>query len=287
MDMISMINSDPRSSWKAKPYKKWEGKTLEELREYLGTTLTVPETVRFPRYSARPRVSIPKQFDLRDAYPSCVSLHEVRDQQHCGSCWAFSGAEVLSDRFCIATNGTFNEHLSPEHMVQCDQSNYGCDGGYLDRLWKFLAKDGTVTDECKSYKSGGGHVPKCAQQCDDGSPLKLYKADPNTITLYSRYNLEAVQEDIMRYGSVQIGFKVYQDFFSYSSGVYQHKKGGLAGGHAVKIIGWGVDSVSGLPYWTVVNSWGYDWGMKGLFWILRGSNECDLESQMYAARPQL
>jgi hypothetical protein len=29
-----------------------------------------------------------------------------------------------------------------------------------------------------------------------------------------------------------MGFKVYQDFFSYSSGVYRHLRGGLAGGHA-------------------------------------------------------
>jgi hypothetical protein len=197
-DMIQSINADPSNTWKAKVYKKWEGKTLEQMRLMLGTTIPVPETVRFPRYSRRPSVSIPKEFDLRDAFPQCVSLHEVRDQQHCGSCWAFSGAEVLSDRFCIATNGSFNEHLSPEYMVQCDSSNYACQGGYLDRLWKFLGRAGTVTDKCKPYVSGKGNVPKCSTQCDDGSPMKFYKADTNTIKLYDKHNLEAVQEDIMK-----------------------------------------------------------------------------------------
>jgi C1A family cysteine protease len=52
----------------------------------------------------------------------------------------------------------------------------------------------------------------------------------------------------------------------------------------VKIIGWGVDSSSGLPYWNIANSWGNDWGMQGTFWILRGSNECNCESQLYSAR---
>lgn len=91
----------------------------------------------------------------------------------------------------------------------------------------------------------------------------------------------------MNYGSIQMGFRVYQDFFSYRSGVYRHLSGGLAGGHAVKVIGWGVDSASNLPYWIVANSWGTTWGNNGLFWILRGSNECDCEGMMYSARPQL
>ena len=60
---------------------------------------------------------------------------------------------------------------------------------------------------------------------------------------------------------------------------------GLAGGHAVRVVGWGVDSQSGLPYWTVANSWGEEWGMNGYFNFLRGSNECDCESQLYSARP--
>lgn len=33
------------------------------------------------------------------------------------------------------------------------------------------------------------------------------------------------------------------------------------GGHAVRILGWGVED--GTPYWLVGNSWNTDWGDNG------------------------
>lgn len=50
----------------------------------------------------------------------------------------------------------------------------------------------------------------------------------------------AIQTEIMTNGPIEVAFDVYEDFFSYTSGVYQHETGGLAGGHAVKMIGWGL-----------------------------------------------
>ncbi|VDM72573.1 unnamed protein product [Strongylus vulgaris] len=62
----------------------------------------------------------------------------------------------------------------------------------------------------------------------------------------------------------------------------QHVGGRQRGFHVVKIIGWGVDKVKNLPYWLVANSYNTDWGEKGLFRILRGSNECGIEEQVAA-----
>lgn len=45
------------------------------------------------------------------------------------------------------------------------------------------------------------------------------------------------------------------------SGVYQHVTGEMMGGHAVRILGWGVED--GTPYWLVGNSWNTDWGDSG------------------------
>jgi len=46
------------------------------------------------------------------------------------------------------------------------------------------------------------------------------------------------------------------------TGVYQHVTGGELGGHAVKMLGWGVEN--GTPYWLVANSWNTDWGDNGM-----------------------
>ena len=42
---------------------------------------------------------------------------------------------------------------------------------------------------------------------------------------------------------------VYSDFMRYKSGIYQRSSSELLGGHAVKIIGWGVEE--GVKYWLV------------------------------------
>jgi len=54
---------------------------------------------------------------------------------------------------------------------------------------------------------------------------------------------------------------------NYASGVYYHRTGGVMGGHAVKILGWGHDTTSGLDYWLCANSWNTSWGEKGYFKI--------------------
>ena len=68
-------------------------------------------------------------------------------------------------------------------------------------------------------------------------------------------------------------------------GVYHHVTNVILGGHAVKILGWGTEN--GTPYWLVANSWNYDWGDKGYFKILRGSNECGIEGDIVAGIPKI
>jgi len=58
----------------------------------------------------------------------------------------------------------------------------------------------------------------------------------------------------------------------YKSGVYEVLEGTskFQGGHAVKIIGWGIDKESKRDYWIVENSWGADWGINGYGHIATG-----------------
>jgi cathepsin B len=89
--------------------------------------------------------------------------------------------------------------------------------------------------------------------------------------------------EIYANGPMETAFDVYNDFFSYSSGVYQHVYGGYAGGHAVKILGWGTEN--GVDYWLCANSWGTSWGIDGFFKIKQG--DCNIDSTVYACTPNL
>jgi cathepsin B len=68
-------------------------------------------------------------------------------------------------------------------------------------------------------------------------------------------------------------------------GVYQHVTGSELGGHAIRILGWGVEN--GTPYWLIANSWNSDWGDNGYFRILQGRNECGIEASITAGLPRV
>jgi len=169
----------------------------------------------------------------------------------------------------------------------------GCNGGYPSGAWNYYHKTGLVTGwlynttgwcvpyslaPCDhhttgKYKPCGSSVatPKCKTTCSNGYP-GTYASDRWTASsVYSVPSQVAkIQTEIMTNGPVEAAFTVYDDFPTYKSGVYHHTTGGQLGGHAVKIVGWGVES--GTSYWLVANSWNEDWGLNGFFKIRRGNN---------------
>jgi cathepsin B len=281
--IINAVN-EANAGWTAGRNSIFNGKTLSQVKKMLGALLVQPISEQVYRINVAEGFA-PASFDSREKWPSCV--HTIRNQGQCGSCWAFAGSEVLSDRFCVASAGSINHVLSPQDMVSCDKGDLGCQGGYLDREWNYLVSTGIVTDACFPYVSGGGQVPKCpfdtAKKCVAGSTeeFKKYQAAKS----YHYANVDSIMADMMEKGPIMAGFKVYQDFFNYKSGVYKHVTGSFAGGHAIKIIGWGVDAATKQNYWIIANSWGESWGMKGYFWMLKDKNECEIETQMYAGDP--
>jgi cathepsin B len=91
-----------------------------------------------------------------------------------------------------------------------------------------------------------------------------------SINSYYLNTIDEIKGDIYTYGSVTAAFLVYEDFLTYKAGVYRHVTGKSLGGHAIKIIGWGVD------HWICINSWNESWGDKGTFRI--AFRECGIDS---------
>jgi cathepsin B len=241
----------------------------------LGTYI-VPSNKIYPKIEV---TATPTNFDARTQWASLI--HPVRDQQQCGSCWAFGASEALSDRFAIASKGKTIAVLSPEDLVSCDSTDYGCQGGYMENAWEYLENNGIVTDSCFPYTAGPGTEAPCASKCVDGSAWKKYKCKQNSIVHPT--TPDEIKTEIYKNGPMEGAFTVYEDFFNYKSGVYSHVSGGVAGGHAIKILGWGTES--GVDYWLCANSWGSGWGMAGFFKIKQG--DCDINDQVYACTPDL
>ncbi|CAH1271242.1 CTSB [Branchiostoma lanceolatum] len=261
----------PESVEEMKPEagQNFEGWTEADLKGLCGTILDDPDKDKIPfKLHDVSNLELPESFDAREQWPNCVE--PIRNQGHCGSCWAFAATEVLSDRFCIQSHGQVKVDLSPQYMVSCDRSDYGCNGGYLSHAWNFLQTKGTVTNGCMPYASQKGQVPSCSSTCIPGSTdgFGKYKARES----YRIHNdVKQIQMDIMTNGPVETAFTVYKDFMQYSGGVYRHEGGRELGGHAVKIVGWGEED--GVQFWRVANSWGPVWGEEGYFRIQVGDSE--------------
>jgi len=107
-----------------------------------------------------------------------------------------------------------------------------------------------------------------------------YSYTGSTVTVSG---VAGIQQAIMAGGPMSVAFTVYSDFENYVSGIYHHVSGAEAGGHAVKVVGWGVEN--GTEYWKIANSWNPHWGEKGYFRIKRGTNEGGIENQAVASAP--
>ena len=278
---IDAINADSRSTYVAGENEFFKGKTLEEAKSLMGTILEDHFKFSHPvkTFDHIKDSDIPDSFDATKQWPNFV--HPIRNQEQCGSCWAFSASEVLSDRFAIASNGSINVVLSPEDMVSCDNGDMGCNGGILSQAWKYLTNTGIVSDACFPYTAGQGTPSACPNgQCPGTGDWKKYKS----ADYYRLATVTDIQKAIMTNGPVQGGFEVYKSFMSYKSGVYSREWwqfwDELMGGHAIKIVGWGTEN--GEDYWLVANSWGPSWGLDGFFKIKRGVNECMIEETVYA-----
>jgi cathepsin B len=161
-----------KASWKAMEMEKnpMAKKTYAEIKNMLGAILTDDETDGAEHLSPTILSALPAAYDSR--VTGCV--HPIRDQEQCGSCWAFAGSETLSDRFCIASKGAIDVVLSPEDLVSCDRTNFGCNGGNLASEWKYMENKGIVSDTCFPYTAGAGKEATCATSCADGKAFTKY-----------------------------------------------------------------------------------------------------------------
>jgi len=303
-DIIRQVNSNPSSTWTAGVNRKFAKASIADAQRYLGVK---KNGFRLAEKAIEVDAdAIPDSFDARVQWGAmCPSVAEVRDQSACGSCWAFGAVEAQTDRTCIQSQGKTTPHLSAEDMNSCcDFCGMGCDGGDPGSAWQYWASTGVV--DGGNYTDGGCapySLPPCEHHIPAGKypkcPTNEYPT-PNCPTTCgngasftgskhigaSAYSISsdptAIQTEIMTNGPVEVAFTVYEDFLTYKSGVYQYQSGQELGGHAVKMLGWGMWTDGKTPYWIIANSWNSDWGNQGYFLILRGQDECGIEDDVVA-----
>jgi len=196
----------------------------------------------------------------------------VKNQGQCGSCWAFSTTGAVEGVHFNATGDLVS--LSEEELVDCDNRDYGCNGGWPYNGITFFSKHGAVSEADYPYTAYYGY----------GSPCQLSgKSIAATVTGY--VSLPSGDEAALKVASAQVGpisiaiDANHASFQQYSSGVYYEPYcSSTSLDHAVLLVGYGTEN--GEDYWLVKNSWGTTWGDNGYIKMIRNyNNNCGVATE--------
>ena len=211
-----------------------------------------------------PIVGAPASLDWRSNGGDFVT--PVRNQGGCGSCWAFAATAALESSVLRAQNTPgIDLNLSEQVLISCGSSGGhdagGCGGGtiYPSYASDYIRDTGLPLETCYPYTATDG---SCGSACGTYQSATYQIASWAYVATTSP-TVSAIRDALVSYGPLATTMDVYEDFYSYTTGVYSYATGAYEGGHAVLIVGY---SDAG-QYFIVKNSWGAGWGESGYFRI--------------------
>lgn len=212
-----------------------------------------------------------KSFDWR--VPK--KMTPARNQNPCGSCWAFSAWGAYESSYLIVNRRSVDG--SEQDLLDCAVANDGsdagnCEGGLSWKAFEHMTRVGAVTEKTTSYTAQ-------EQQCKSPSkrPIRALAwgfvnpaVDLPTVT--------ELKTALCEHGALSVSMRVVDlAFQDYKKGVYdEYVEDKYEGsGHAVVLVGWDDRKDNGKGKkgaWLIKNSWGEGWGEKGYGWMSYGSN---------------
>lgn len=261
-------------------WRPWEREPVET---YL-VTLEVVLPLRSPTSTSDPpSPQLPSAFDWRNLN----GVTPVKDQDGCGSCWAFGTVGPLESNIRIQ-DGVIKD-LSEQYLVSCNTDGWGCSGGWWAHdyhEWKSNPCDptpGAVLETGFPYTANDD--PCCVGKCPCSHPYKIVSwhcigagATKPSCWTGSVLPTDDLKQSIYNYGPISAAVYVGYAFIRYTAmcdgdGVLEpnevfetNEAVGSNLNHAVVLVGWD-DNVGTNGAWILRNSWGTNWGEKGYMYI--------------------
>jgi len=226
-------------------------------------------------------------------YRGTNNITKVKNQNACGSCWAFSVTEAYESQ-CARAGGDNAKApvLSTEQIVDCDTIDLGCDGGDPVSAYKYLKKAGGMTT-AKIYpdtSSASGNAGRCRKFPKPANKITgfNYTTKPcNDDEHCNDQNEHKLALNVATTGppSVCVNAEIWS---GYVGGILTSKQCGGNGmsdlDHCVQVVGYnlkthGTDGKHKKGYWIVRNSWGTDWGQDGFLYVEYGDNACGIANE--------
>jgi len=249
-----------------------------------------------PKMSPLPALVAPEAIPTSWDWSTMGAVTPIKNQGQCGSCWAFSVIGNVEGVNYLKTKNLVG--LSEEQVVDCStqSGDEGCDGGWP--FWAFTDMDAAPysgqwdTESGYPYTAGGGVSGNCNFSTSDvGGTITGYTSFCQTVNPTAPCGMQGTQQLIMKYGPLSACLDA-TPMESYQSGVDNPGSScdPTAIDHCITLVGWGIDSASGAPFWKIKNSWGTDWGENGYYRLYRdnsnnGAGQCGITSVITSGTP--
>lgn len=174
------------------------------------------------------------------------AVTNVKNQGHCGSCYAFSVTGVIEGQHFIKTKTLLE--LSEQQIVDCSRNynNNGCGGGFMHKTYDYIRDAGGIDDE-DTYPYASIDTEPC-----------VFDSSQEVANVQSYDRINESEDDLLNavatIGPISVGVMVQDSFYNYGGGVYNDPsctKDGI--NHAVLLVGYGNED--GQDFWLVKNSW--------------------------------
>ena len=282
-DVRSMIESEGLS-WQAGT-TELSGLSAAEQKRHLGLKVTQAEIKKMAAETATiaaeeqaafsaGTIAAPTVFDWRNVAGKNY-VTPVKNQGACGSCVSFCTCATIESAVRIkAQDPNLNIDLSEAFCQFCGGGS--CSGWGLTSGLAFAKSTGITDEACFPYQPQ--NMP-CNNRCAD------WQSRLQKISSYAAHSsMQARKDAIATKGPLLAGMAVYNDFFSYSSGVYQKTAGSsLAGYHCICVVGYD----DNRRCWILKNSWGTNWGQGGFCRLGYGQSDLliDTSWSFYSVEP--
>lgn len=204
--------------------------------------------------------SIPKSYDWR----SKGVVSGVLNQGSCGSCWAFNSLSAVESAYARKYNKLIS--FSPQQIIDCNQSGFGCSGGTIMGALTYLKTYRTQPLSSYPYKQQKGYCNYNSKQ-GIAQVLNYYRSNTS--------DESSITSMLFNAGPLAININA-SSLQYYKGGIFNPSSCSNSVNHGVTIVGYGESN--GSPYWIAKNSWGSSWGEAGYFRIYRGRKLCGMTS---------